>query len=151
VLLGLVALAGAAFGRNGRQTAALSVDRPAGSAACGLIVTASNLTAGAGGPLLDVFFLASAMERRAMVATKALTQTLSHLLKIAYVGLLSLSSFDDATFSPALLGACLAATLGGTWIGGRVLERLSERRFRGATRVVVGLLGAVYLARGVLA
>src|SRR3546814_5444179 len=40
--------------------------------------------AGVSGPLLDVFFVRSSMDRRAVVATKAACQTLSHLAKLIY-------------------------------------------------------------------
>ena len=42
--------------------------------------------AGASGPLLDAFFLKSSLNRYQVVASKAFTQTLGHLAKIGYYG-----------------------------------------------------------------
>lgn len=60
------------------------------------MVTAAQLAAGASGPLLDVFYLNTKLDRLAIVATKALTQTLGHLLKLGYyVGVIGLTGVDD--------------------------------------------------------
>jgi uncharacterized membrane protein YfcA len=150
LLLGIVALGGALLGTRPTKAAALSIDRPAGSALCGLAVTSCNITAGVGGPLLDVFYLASALERRAIVATKAFTQTFAHVTKVGYIALISPKALESQAFAPLLLGASLAAALAGTWLGGRVLERLSEREFRRVTRALVAVVGGVYVARGLL-
>jgi uncharacterized protein len=52
----------------------------------GLFVATLSLAAGIAGPILDLFFVCSKMTRHAVVATKAMTQSLSHLLKILYFG-----------------------------------------------------------------
>jgi len=64
----------------------LNVERRGHSTLCGLVCLALSLTAGIAGPILDVFFVRSKMSRHAVVATKALTQTMSHLIKIIYFG-----------------------------------------------------------------
>ncbi|HEX4858631.1 MAG TPA: TSUP family transporter, partial [Usitatibacteraceae bacterium] len=64
----------------------LNVDRRGHPSACGFICTAVQLMAGVAGPLLDVFFVRSGMDRRGVVATKAITQAFGHLVKIAYFG-----------------------------------------------------------------
>jgi len=45
-----------------------------------------NLTAGVAGPLLDIFFVRTALTRHQIVATKAATQIFSHLMKIVVYG-----------------------------------------------------------------
>ena len=62
----------------------LDVERPATAVACGATVTAAQLFAGASGPLLDVFYLNSTMDRYQVVASKAFTQIIGHGLKLAY-------------------------------------------------------------------
>ena len=52
----------------------------------GFVGTALQLVSGVSGPVLDVFFVRSKMGRHAVVATKALTQSLTHLAKIIYFG-----------------------------------------------------------------
>src|SRR5205085_1703424 len=64
----------------------LNVERPGHPIACGSICTALALMAGVSGPILDVFFVRSQMGRHAGVATKAMTQSLSHILKNVYFG-----------------------------------------------------------------
>jgi hypothetical protein len=53
----------------------LNVDRRGHSFACGVACNALQLLSGVAGPLLDVFFLHSKMDRRGVVATKAASQT----------------------------------------------------------------------------
>src|SRR5690606_38606565 len=55
-----------------------------GSEACGFLNTSMQFIAGVSGPLLDVFFVRSDMDRRAVVATKAACQTVSHFAKLIY-------------------------------------------------------------------
>ncbi|HEU0202990.1 MAG TPA: hypothetical protein VFR86_21490, partial [Burkholderiaceae bacterium] len=64
----------------------LDVARRGHSLACGALCQVLSFTAGVSGPLLDAFFVRSAMSRHAVIATKAITQSLSHVMKIAYFG-----------------------------------------------------------------
>src|SRR5260221_659419 len=47
----------------------LNVERPGHPFGCGVICTVLSLTSGVSGPILDVFFIRSAMSRHAVVAT----------------------------------------------------------------------------------
>jgi uncharacterized membrane protein YfcA len=49
----------------------------------------------------------------------------------------------------ALAGLAVAA-LSGTWLGGRMLERISDGDFRKWTRWIVLAIGGSYLVRGAL-
>ena len=60
----------------------VDASRPGQAYICGLSVTGMNLTAGVAGPLLDVFFVRTALTRHEIVATKAATQVFSHLMKV---------------------------------------------------------------------
>src|ERR1700694_1439742 len=88
----------------------LNVERRGHPFSCGLICSALNLTAGVSGPILDIFFVRSKMGRHAVVATKALTQSLSHILKIFYFG--SVMALEGSQVEP-----WLAAMMGGPAIG----------------------------------
>jgi uncharacterized membrane protein YfcA len=117
------------------------------AALSGFLVGGVQLIAGVAGPLLDVFFLDDTMDRRAVVATKAATQVLSHALKLAYfVPLLA-----DGSLPAELIVGAIAAALAGTAVGSRMLEWMSDRSFRSATRWIVLGLGSFYLWRGVVA
>ncbi len=63
----------------------LDASRSSHAVLCGFLVAGTQLIAGVAGPLLDVFFVRSAaMDRRAVVATKATTQALSPTHKGGY-------------------------------------------------------------------
>jgi uncharacterized membrane protein YfcA len=115
-------------------------------ALAGVIVGGTQLVAGVGGPLLDAFFVRTDLDRRGVVATKAATQAFSHALKIGYFATL----LDGSVASPALLGGLAIAALSGTWVGGRVLDRMSDTDFRRWTRWIVLAIGASYLVRGIV-
>ena len=119
-----------------------------GAALCGLLVVGTQLAFGVAGPLLDVFFVRGGLPRHAVVATKALTQTLSHLLKIAFF--LPILGSVDAGLAQAAIVTVLAAMVG-THVGGRLLDRVGEETFRRWTRRLVLVIGASFLVRGVLA
>ncbi len=124
----------------------LNVERRGHSLLCGLVCLALNLTAGIAGPILDVFFVRSKMSRHAVVATKALTQTLSHLVKILYFG--GVMAVQGADVEPWLAATMVVLAVVGTSLSGRVLERMSDASFRRWTRWTVMTLGALYLASG---
>ena len=129
----------------------LDVQRPVTAFSCGFVVTAAQLCAGASGPLLDAFFLNSSLNRYQVVASKAFTQTLGHLAKIGYYGVLVGGVADTEIEAPVWLmaAACLIAVLGAR-IGTRLLGRLDEERFRRISGYVILALGAFCFAKGVL-
>jgi uncharacterized protein len=138
----------AALAMRGRVT--LRFEHPAGAAACGAAVTLTQLVAGVSGPLLDAFFVASPLDRFAVVATKAATQTLAHLVKIAYFTLVAgMARGGDA---PPLwaLALCACAALAGTLAGRRVLDRLDDASFRKIGNRLLLVMGAGHIVWGVV-
>ena len=125
----------------------LNVERRGHSFACGLVCIALALTAGIAGPILDLFFVRSRMPRHAVVATKAVTQTMTHLLKIVYFAALVGSSASLA--EPALAVTMVTLAFVGTSLSKRVLERMTDASFRAWTRWTVMSVAAVYLVGGV--
>ncbi|MBK6981254.1 MAG: sulfite exporter TauE/SafE family protein [Betaproteobacteria bacterium] len=85
VVLGITPFVGLAL----PERLVLDVRKPGHPFACGVVTTGLQLVAGVSGPILDLFFVRSAMDRRAVVATKASTQSLGHILKILYFGVSS--------------------------------------------------------------
>src|SRR5690606_7169856 len=57
-----------------------------GSELCGFLNTAMQFIAGVSGPLLDIFYVRTDMDRRAIVATKAACQACAHVAKLIYFG-----------------------------------------------------------------
>ena len=120
------------------------------SVACGAAVTAAQLLAGASGPLLDAFYLGTDVDRRQIVATKAITQTIGHVVKIGYYAIIIGQVADTASvpIDPWLLAGVVLLGIVGTRIGTALLERLDTKRFRRLTSVVVLALGAVCILKG---
>jgi len=127
----------------------LNVERSWHPFACGLVCSALALIAGISGPLLDVFFVRSAMTRHAVVATKAATQSLSHIFKIVYFG--GVMAVAGAEVSTGVAVAMVLFAFAGTTASRQVLERISDATFRQWTRWTVMALGGIYLVSGVLA
>jgi uncharacterized protein len=93
--------------------------------ALGGAVGALNMTVGATGALLAPFFLNLGLPRQAVVGTQAACQALGHVVKIALFGA---AGFAFTRFAGPLALLC-AAVLVGTWLGSRLLGRVSERAF----------------------
>jgi len=118
--------------------------------ACGALVTFAQLTAGASGPLLDLFYVNSDLDRRAIVATKGLTQTIGHLLKLGfYLSLLDLGS-STQEIPLWLLGAALLCSVAATRLGTAVLAQFSNEGFRKISQRVILALALVCIVNGLL-
>jgi uncharacterized protein len=126
----------------------LNVERRGHPLACGAICSFLALTAGVSGPILDVFFVRSRMTRHAVVATKAMTQSLSHILKILYFG--AFVAMEGSSVHPLLAAIMVILAFIGTSLSRHVLERMNDASFRWWTRWTVITLGVFYLASGVL-
>ncbi|CAM2006998.1 TSUP family transporter [Acanthopleuribacter pedis] len=116
--------------------------------ACGFVVTFAQLTAGISGPLLDIFFIRGSLDRFSVVATKSVTQSAGHLVKIAYYGPLFMAMEESAALNLNLVLIILTTSILGTWLGRHVLERLPEQHFRGLCTSTLLVVGSVYLYRG---
>lgn len=126
----------------------LNVERRGHPFSCGVVCSALSLTAGVSGPILDVFFVRSKMGRHAVVATKALTQSLSHVLKIIYFG--GVVAVGGGNVDAWLATLMVLLAFAGTSLSRRVLERMDDESFRFWTRWTVMTLGIFYLASGVV-
>ena len=125
----------------------LNVERRGHSFSCGVICSSLSLTAGVSGPILDVFFIRSKMTRHSVVATKAMTQSFSHLQKIVYFG--AMVAGARGVVEPWLAAMMVLIAFAGTSLSRRVLERMNDVSFRLWTRRTVVVLGTYYIANGV--
>ena len=128
-----------------RRMHGLDVSRRPTSILCGVVVTAAQLFAGASGPLLDIFYLNARLDRYQVVATKALTQTLGHLLKLVYYGLII--TVDD-TPGPALFIVAMLTAVVGTRTGTRLLERIADAHFRRVSSYVILAIATACVGKG---
>lgn len=127
------------------KSSALNITRPASNIICGFSVTSAQLLAGAAGPLLDLFYLNSGLDRQTVVANKALTQTIGHLLRIFYYG----AVISIATPLPnwLFLAAAIAAVIGtrlGTWL----LARWDDQRFQKVSGQIILATGTICILQG---
>ena len=123
----------------------LDAAKPAHAVACGLSVTGLNVLAGVSGPLLDVFIVRTELTRHQIVATKAATQAFSHTVKMIFYGAPLIGA--ATTGLPPWWFFAVAAPLAmiGAWLGGMVLDRMSDVNFLKWTRWIVTALGVIYL------
>src|SRR5258706_9973651 len=126
----------------------LNVERRGHPLSCGFICSALNLSAGVSGPILDIFFVRSKMGRHQVVATKAMTQSLSHVLKIFYFG--AVTAIEGGNVEPWLAAMMVILAFTGTQLSRHVLERMNDASFRRWTRWTVMSLGVFYLGSGVV-
>ena len=138
-----------------RKAVEINVVRRGQAELCGFLVQTLNTIAGVAGPLLDLFFVKTLLPRQTVVATKAATQVMAHAVKIVFwglplVGMLQSTEQQAAAGIPPLcvLAALTPLALAGTWLGGRVLDRMTDANFREWTKWIVTVTGVVYLARG---
>lgn len=121
-------------------------ERPAAAVLTGSAVAALQLTAGAAGPVLDLAFVESRLDREQVVATKAVTQCFSHSLKLMYF----VPALTAESLQPELLAAVFLMTLVGTKLGTMILKRMTDDSFRRYSRAIIYTVGAVYLGRATL-
>jgi uncharacterized membrane protein YfcA len=122
-------------------------DRRFGSETCGFLCTALQLISGVSGPALDIFFIRTNLDRRAIVATKGLCQVATHFLKLVYFG--SLVGAEGPELAPHVLALSVVLALAGTTLSRKILDRLSDAQFRRWTQLLVMAIGAVYVVQGV--
>jgi uncharacterized membrane protein YfcA len=133
------------LGRLTRHLAGLDITRPGTAFICGALVTAAQLLAGASGPLLDVFYLNAPLDRYQVIASKALTQTIGHLLKIIYYGFVVGVSSEAPLW---LIVTAMATAVLGTRIGTRLLDHVDEHNFRRYSGWVILAIGAFCVIKG---
>jgi uncharacterized membrane protein YfcA len=125
----------------------LDITRPGVPYACGALIIVLQLLAGAAGHILDVFFQKSGLDRRRIVATKAVTQVMGHVYRILYFG--SFTMTFEASVPWWTYAAAIALTVAGTSLAALVLTRMTDDGFRLWSRRVTMSVAVTYLARGV--
>ena len=123
--------------------------RPRDAILCGFMVIGLNLTAGVAGPALDFFYVKTRLTRREIVATKAVTMFLAHLVKIIYFAWPLYLAGQMSGLPPYyILLATIPCVMGGTLLGTHLLGQLSDIQFKSYTKYLVTLIGLIYIWRG---
>jgi uncharacterized membrane protein YfcA len=105
----------------------------------GVLTTVIQFLAGVGGLFLDIFFQKSRLDRKTTNATKAITQTFSHVLRAVYFG--SLSGVGDLSVS--IWAPAMALALVGAVAAPFVVERMSDHGFRQWNRGIIFTIAVV--------
>ena len=113
---------------------------------CGFVVTSAQLLAGASGPLLDVFYLKTPLTRQEIVANKAVTQTLGHVLKIIYYGAIVGVS---TTLPVWLFVAAIGFAIAGTKVGTLLLVRWNDASFMKASQAIILTIATLCICQGI--
>lgn len=146
ILLGLVPWVGLLVGDRFH----LDVVAPRVAFFAGFLTAGVQSLAGVAGPLLDMFFVHTTLTRHEVVATKAATQLVSHIVKVlAFLPAISGVGASESPLGMPLVFAMGLAALGGTRLGSILLNRFSDVGFRRAGTYAVRGLGLVYLWNGV--
>jgi len=124
----------------------LDITRPGVPYVAGALIIVLQLMAGAAGHILDVFFQKSQLDRKTIVATKAVTQVMGHVYRIIYFG--SFGATFDTSIPWWVYLAAVALTLTGTSLAATVLTRMTDDGFRMWSRRVTLSVSVTYIARG---
>ncbi len=125
----------------------LDIEKPVTAFVCGLLVTTAQMLAGASGPVLDIFYVQSKLSRYEILGTKAITQTLGHIIKLVYYGLfLGVSTGDEVPLW--IVPAVIIAALLGNYLGKLVVDRMDDALFKNIGRVAILLIGLAYIGKG---
>ena len=111
----------------------------------GTVCMTLMLLTGVAGPLIDSFFLGGKLDRREIVATKAMCQIFSHTLKLAYFGAII---EQTGTLDPVLAVFAIVSSMVGTTVASRILEMMSDRQFRVWANRIIATIAGYYVIHG---
>jgi uncharacterized membrane protein YfcA len=111
----------------------------------GAICMALMLLTGVAGPLLDTYFLGGKLDRREIVATKAMCQIIGHALKLTYFGGMIEQA---AALDPSLAVLAVIASMLGTTLARRFLEAMTDKQYRTWARLIITTIASYYVIHG---
>lgn len=111
----------------------------------GAICMTLMLLTGVTGPILDTYFLGGGLERRQIIATKAICQVFGHGAKFIYFGGLVAGA---ASLDPLMAALAVAASIAGTTAAKPVLERLTDTQYRTWTTHIITVIAGFYVLQG---
>ena len=129
---------------------ALDINRPLNAISCGFLVSACLLIAGVSGPILDIYYVKTPLTRFQIHATKGLTQSIGHVIKIVYfVAIMGLLE-EASNILPiwVFIGVIPLAYLG-SLASRRVLIAMEDQQFKRYTQNATMLIGLIFLTKGI--
>jgi uncharacterized protein len=104
------------------------------------------LLTGVSGPLVDTFFLGGKLDRREIVATKAVCQIFGHAAKLVYFGTI----IDQAaSLDPIVAVLAVFFSMVGTTFASKALEAMSDQQFRSWANRIITCIAAYFVAHGI--
>ena len=113
---------------------------------CGFLGGGLNIGVGVAGPIVDIFFARTDMDRRTVIGTKAALQVLSHIAKIVFYSA-TLADLGQGEITAILIA--MPFSILGSIFGHRILLRLTNEGFRKGTVFLVTSVGLFFLTQGV--
>jgi len=113
----------------------------------GAICMTLMLLTGVAGPLIDTFFLGGKLERREIVATKAMCQIFGHAAKLIYFGAVIEQA---ASVDPIVAALAVIASMIGTSLAAKVLLAMTDRQYRSWANRIITAIAGYYVAHGTL-
>jgi uncharacterized membrane protein YfcA len=100
---------------------------------------------GVAGPLLDAYFLGGTLDRREIVASKAMCQIMGHAMKLAYFGVL----IEQAgALDPIVAAVAVGASLVGTAMAKPLLLAMSDAQYRLWAGRLITAIALYYVVHG---
>jgi len=127
----------------------LDATRPGHAIGGGFVSTGLALVSGVSGPVTDLLFVRSKLNRHQVVATKAVMQAIGHASKILVYGGLLLSAPARAVVPLPVTAVAILASMAGIMVGGIILDRISEAHFRTSRRWIITIVGATFLVQAI--
>jgi uncharacterized membrane protein YfcA len=111
----------------------------------GLTCMTLILLCGVAGPLIDQFFLGGKLDRREIVATKAVCQVFAHAAKLVYFGTLV---SQTGSLDPVVAVLAIVSSMIGTTLAKRVLEAMNDQQYRRWANAIITVIAGYYVAHG---
>lgn len=127
----------------------LSITDPGRSFLCGIIVTTAQLAAGVAGPILDVFFINAPLSRFEILGSKAITQAIGHIVKIAFYGTIMISTHQEMMLPTWAYAPIIVLTLIGNFFGAKIVGRMNDSQFKKISRYLIYLICIPLIIKGI--
>ena len=118
-----------------------------------LVLTFIQMTGGVVGPLLDLLYNNAPLTRHQIIATKALTQTVMHLVRLVYFGslipLLTGREGWPEGLHPGFMLLFMIAAIAGTTTAAPILKRINDKTFKDLSRILIVIISFYCLIRGI--
>lgn len=124
----------------------LNAASPSHALICGFMGGGLNVSVGVAGPIVDIFFTRTEMDRRRIIGTKATMQVFSHVAKIVYY---SSTLFHMSRGEVTAIGLAMPFAILGSILGHQILTRMTNEGFRRGTVILVTGVGLFFLVQGI--